>query len=89
MATEIPNVRPAILSTETYELLSGYCRFRHVVRHIYSFQLDADQLEILVEMVSRTFTQTSTELVEFAQFLGVEQEKETDDHGSANYYPSE
>jgi hypothetical protein len=69
MATEIPEVRPAIISSNTYALLDHYCRFRHVVRHIYGFQLDAEQLLPLVEMAPSTFTQINMELRAFSQLL--------------------
>jgi hypothetical protein len=71
MATEIPEVRPAIISFSSRNLLDGYCRFRHVVRHIYGFQLAADQLLPLVEMAPTTFAQVNSELIAFAQFLDI------------------
>jgi hypothetical protein len=69
MAAEIPTVRPAVISGLSYQYLDSYCRFRHVVRHIYSFQLDAEQLLPLVELAPTTFRQTSSDLLVFAQFL--------------------
>jgi hypothetical protein len=69
MAVEISTVRPPVISAETCAMLDNYCRFRHVVRHIYGFQLDADQLLPLVEAVPAAFAQVSTELALFAQFL--------------------
>jgi hypothetical protein len=69
MSVEMPAIRPPVISAETYAVLDSYCRFRHVVRHIYGFQLDADQLLPLVETASAAFAQTSSELALFAQFL--------------------
>ncbi len=69
MATEIPQVRPPVISANTRALLSDFCRFRHVVRHIYGFQLDAEQLHPLVEAAPTAFTQINFDLMTFAQFL--------------------
>ena len=48
MADEIPDVRPAVISPRTHELLEPYRGFRHVARNIYTFHLDAAKLEHLV-----------------------------------------
>jgi hypothetical protein len=69
MATEIPQVRPPVISANTRALLSDYCRFRHVVRHIYGFRLDAEQLEPLVEAAPPALAQINLDLLAFAQFL--------------------
>jgi len=34
METEVPGVRPAVISDETYQVLDGYRGFRHIVRNI-------------------------------------------------------
>ena len=69
MAAEIPGVRPAVISPGSYRYLDGYCRFRHVVRHSYSFQMDAEQLFPLVETLPIAFTQVNIDFLAFAQFL--------------------
>jgi hypothetical protein len=69
MATELPGVRPPVISSSSRRQLDGYCRFRHVVRHIYGYQLDAEQLLPLVEMAPAMFAQINLDLLAFAQFL--------------------
>ena len=69
MAAEIPGVRPPVLSLETRDRLDRYRGFRHVVRNVYTFNLDAEQIEVLVRQLSPTMEQTSQELLAFAGFL--------------------
>lgn len=69
MAVEIPAVRPPVLSLETRDRLDRYRGFRHVVRNVYTFNLDAEQIEVLVRQLSPTMEQMSQELLAFAGFL--------------------
>ncbi|MBD0268693.1 MAG: hypothetical protein ICV77_10420 [Cyanobacteria bacterium Co-bin8] len=69
MANEVANVRPAVISDLTLTLLDNYCRFRHVVRNIYSYRIDPDKLSHLVEEVPGTFAQAQQELTDFAGWL--------------------
>ncbi|MEW6047678.1 MAG: hypothetical protein AB1609_14545 [Bacillota bacterium] len=48
MALEIPNVRPALLSTRLKASLDEYRRFRHVVRKGYEHALEWDRMAHLV-----------------------------------------
>ena len=48
MNTTVPNVRPVVISDETRKKLDAYRGFRHVVRNVYTFDFDPDQLELLV-----------------------------------------
>jgi hypothetical protein len=58
MASEIPAVRPAVLTSETRDMLDRFRGFRHVVRNIYSFRLDPGQIEVLIEQLPRTWDRT-------------------------------
>ncbi|MEB3164918.1 MAG: hypothetical protein VKK80_16930 [Prochlorothrix sp.] len=69
MVTERPETRPAVISQSGYTLLQDYCRFRHVVRHNYSFQLEADKLQPLVTQAPQMVIQISRELQELRQWL--------------------
>lgn len=62
-------IRPHILSVATMKAVDEYLRFRHVVRNIYTFELEANQLERLVQNLSPTFKQVQAELLAFATFL--------------------
>jgi uncharacterized protein YutE (UPF0331/DUF86 family) len=69
MAAEIPSVRPPVLSLETRDRLDRYRGFRHVVRNVYTFNFDAEQIEVLVKQLLPTIEQVSRELLGFAEFL--------------------
>ena len=49
MRVAVPGVRPAAVSDEALPLLDNLRRFRHVVRHAYSAEIDGRQLRIVLE----------------------------------------
>ncbi len=49
MGREIPGVRPAVLSAESVERLDEFLAFRHRVRNLYTFNLEAERLHELLE----------------------------------------
>jgi hypothetical protein len=69
MAAEIPGVRPPVLSQETRERLDRYRGFRHVVRNVYTYNLDPEQVGVLVKQSAPTMAHVSQELAAFADFL--------------------
>ncbi len=69
MAAEVPSVRPAALSSETRDKLDRYRGFRHVVRNVYTFNLDAEQVELLVKQLQPTMDRVAQDLTAFADFL--------------------
>ena len=69
MMTEVSRVRPAVISTETGTKLDEYRRFRHVVRNVYSYNLDPVKVGKLVSSASELFAQVKAELLAFAAFL--------------------
>jgi len=69
MGTDIPQVRPAVLSAQTVQDLEEYLGFRHVVRHIYAFEFDFERVERLVRHLRPLFERVNTELKAFANLL--------------------
>lgn len=69
MAAEIPGVRPPVLSQETRERLDRYRGFRHVVRNVYTYNLDPEQIGVLVKQLAPTMARVAHELTAFAEFL--------------------
>ena len=69
MMTEVPMIRPAVISKETGAKLDDYRGFRHVVRNVYAYKFDPDKLEKLVRSVPDLFAQLKAELLAFASFL--------------------
>lgn len=69
MQTEIPSVRPAVISSQLKESLEEYRGFRHVVRNVYTYHLKPEKLKILVGNLENTFSLASGELTVFGEFL--------------------
>lgn len=69
MTAEIAGVRPAVLGLKTRNSVDRYRGFRHVVRNIYTFSLDAEQMEQLVEHLPTVYQQVRADLDQFASFL--------------------
>lgn len=69
MQTEIPSVRPAVISSLLKETLEEYRGFRHVVRNVYAYHLKPEKLKILVDNLESTFRLASEELTVFSDFL--------------------
>ena len=58
---EVPGVRPPVLSQETRERLDRYRGFRHVVRNVYTYNLDPEQIGVLVKQLAPTMVRVSQE----------------------------
>lgn len=71
MQTEIPSVRPAVISSLMKEALEEYRGFRHVVRNVYTYHLKPEKLKLLVDKLENTFSMASEELTAFAVFLKI------------------
>lgn len=69
MQTEIPSVRPAVVSSMLKESLEEYRGFRHVVRNVYTYHLKPEKLKILVGNLESTYKLASEELTLFGDFL--------------------
>ena len=69
MTAEIPGIRPAVLRPEARTRLDRYRGFRHVVRNVYSFSLDAEQISLLIEHLPEVYNQASQQLATLADWL--------------------
>lgn len=69
MKTEVPGIRPAVISTAMGEILDDLRKFRHVVRNVYTHHLDPARLGKLVRSSSESFAQLNAEVSAFAAFL--------------------
>ncbi|MDI6735936.1 MAG: hypothetical protein QME42_07065 [bacterium] len=72
MASEQPGLRPAVISTISYQELDEYRGFRHVVQNVYAFRFNPAKLQHLVEQSPTMFSQVRQELLAFANFIGQE-----------------
>lgn len=69
MSTDIVSIRPMVLRQETVSYLDKYRGFRHVVRNVYTFNLDPQQIALLIEQLPSAIDYTIEDLLGFAQFL--------------------
>jgi len=69
MKNEVPNIRPAVISTSTEDILNELRRFRHLIRNVYAYNLDPVRLGKLVKETSGIFAQLKAELSAFIAFL--------------------
>ncbi len=66
MAAEIPGVRPPVITGAMLDQLDRYRGFRHVVRNVYTYRLDARQIAPLVEDLEEVEARLRSELNAFA-----------------------
>jgi ribonuclease HepT-like protein len=69
MKTEVPGIRPPVISTEMWDILDDLRKFRHVVRNVYTHHLDPVLLGKLVKKSTENFAQLHAEITAFATFL--------------------
>jgi len=69
VALEIDSVRPAVISLQTRKDLEELLRFRHVVRNIYGFELEAKRIEDLINLATGVHRRFVKEIETFIDFL--------------------
>jgi hypothetical protein len=61
--------RPALLSPATTRQLGELLRFRHLVRHLYAYDLDAEQVQRLLRLALDLWPQVLADLQAFERWL--------------------
>ena len=69
MTKEIPEARPALLSAKTLDLLDDFLAFRHLVRSLYAFNLDAERLKHLVDRLPEALSHAKQNITDFCSLL--------------------
>jgi hypothetical protein len=69
MAEAMPDIRPSVIDEETGNCLVEYLGFRHVVRHIYTFNLRPARLQELVDGLRVCWQKVARDLNNFIDFL--------------------
>lgn len=69
MSTEIPGVRPSVISTASVARLDEYRKFRHLVRNVYTFKFEPSQMEHLVEQAPTLYDDVRAEPLAFTDFI--------------------
>lgn len=71
MTYDLPTVRPPVLATATRDMLDEYRSFRHVVRNVYTYNLNPDRVRQLVDNLPNVFATTQTDIDHFLEFLDI------------------
>ena len=69
MNIDIPGIRKAFLSDETYRLLDELRRFRHVFRHSYTYELDPERVQHVCKITLNVHKLLEKDVEEFKRFL--------------------
>jgi hypothetical protein len=69
MVAEVPDLRPPVIQVATRQIIDEYRSFRHVVRNVYTFDLQPDRVVILTEKLRDSFTALGSDIETFCAFL--------------------
>jgi hypothetical protein len=69
MAYNLRDVRPAVIRLETRDALEPYLRFRHLIRNLYTWDLDPNLLAQRLAALQPTLDALDMDLETFKQFL--------------------
>ena len=69
MNTALNGIRPPVLSDEARKRLDRYRGFRHVVRNVYAFEFDPEQIDLLLKRLPDTAELVFEDLRAFADTL--------------------
>lgn len=69
MATELAQIRPAVIGEQSARMLDELRRFRHLVRNVYAIAFDADKIGEIVSTLPDLWRELKAELAAFADFL--------------------
>jgi len=69
MNTEVPAVRPSVISKESLLLLDKVRAFRHFIRHAYDCELSESELLIIQDRLKKEFSLVESDLQKFRLFI--------------------
>jgi hypothetical protein len=78
MTLDVPGVRPPLLQRSTANLLEEFLGFRHVVRNLYTWELEPEKVARLVALLPETVQAVETDLEEFGRFLDAASQADED-----------
>ena len=73
------DIRPPVIQLKTAQQLDEYRKFRHVVRNIYSFDLDWSRMKPLLDNAESTMDIFVSDLEQFIAFLRLMSENDETD----------
>jgi hypothetical protein len=69
MKLELEGIRPSVITDSLYKILDDFRSFRHVFRHVYSFELDWEKERIVADKFDLAISEIQKEMAEFIGFL--------------------
>lgn len=69
MNTEIPKIRPALLSPHSLVFLDKIRAFRHFIRHAYDCELDQEELQLIQHKLKTEYSHLESDLKKFRSFI--------------------
>ncbi|MDV2999560.1 MAG: hypothetical protein N5P05_001166 [Chroococcopsis gigantea SAG 12.99] len=69
MTLDIPGIRPALISSETFLLLNSLRGFRHFFRHAYGTNIEYEQLKLNLDKSRKVFAHLQKDIQEFIQYF--------------------
>lgn len=74
MSQPVEGIRPAFLSTESWEVLDQLRGFRHVVRHAYGKDIELTQLQVNITAGQKLYELIDKDIHAFIEALDVEKD---------------
>ena len=71
MKLDINEIRPAVISDDSFKILDKLRAFRHFIRHAYDYELDKDELLLMQKKIEESFKYVNTDISSFVNFLNV------------------
>jgi hypothetical protein len=69
MSSEVPGIRPSLLSETSYRILDRLRSFRHFIRHGYDYELDYDELILIQKKLNESFHAVIKDISSFESFI--------------------
>jgi hypothetical protein len=69
LSAQVPGIRPALFDRNTAAQLDEFRRFRHIARHVYSFDYDWTQISKLLAHAGPLLVQLVNDAKAFKAFL--------------------
>ncbi len=69
MSADLQELRPSVIGRSTRDCLDEYRAFRHVVRNVYTFNLNPERLNNLASDADRCFEDCKQDMESFVSFL--------------------
>ena len=69
MTLNVPDIRPPVLQEATAKLLEEYLGFRHVVRNLYTWELETAKVQRLIDLLPETVQLAAADIEAFGRFL--------------------